>query len=235
MLTNKNVIEVPEVVNLKRTRLTYEDGSSSQITQRRVYRNGEWSVETTTAFLERVHGICKQREISGKLGVKQITSSSGRTDGTEMVQLEVGDLMNRLFVLDYLSAAMISSDVVVEKDAVIKFREIGDEAEAVAKAQCLSAGFFSEWWMPSGTAEQAFFLQAFHQLNVEYAKPGWEVSHAGGFKHLNQKSNLTVEILRTVIRKHFSNRPVLMPVKAFLELGKYIVQPNEPNYTTENY
>lgn len=235
MLTNKHAIEVPEVVNLKRARLVYEDGSSSQITQRRIYRNGEWSVETTTAFLERVHGICKQREISGKLGVKQITSSSGRTDGTEMVQLEVSDLMNRLFVLDYLSAAMISGDVVVEKDTIIKFREIGDEAKMVAEANYLALSFFSEWWMPSGTAEQAFFLQVFHQLNVEFAGPGWEVSHAGGFKHYNPKSNLPVEILRTVIRKHYANKPVLIPVKAFLMLGQYIIQPNEANYTTENH
>lgn len=231
-------IEAPERVNLKRVNLIRtsppDNVGRTVITQRRIYRNHEWSVEPTSVFLERVREASQMVEGRGE-EIHQVTSSSFKANGEEMVQLEIPDLMNRVFVLDYLTAAMMSDDIKVTDDYFIRFGTIGEQAQDLAHKQYMSAGFFSEVWMPSATAEQAMFLQVLHDLSTTRVKNTWEVSHDGNFKHPNPNSTLAVEILRTAIRKHFANRPVLIPTSVFLKLGGPVIHPNQPNYSTENY
>ena len=231
-------IEVPDQVDLKRVNLIRSapvlNSNRTTITQRRIYRNHEWSVEPTSVFLERVREAGQMVEGRGE-EIHKVTSSSFKSTGEEMVQLEIPDLMNRVFVLDYLTAAMMSDSIKVTDDYFIRFDTIGDHAQDLAQKQYMSAGFFSEVWMPSGTAEQAMFLQVFHDLSTTRVRNTWEVSHDGNFKHPTSNSVLAVEILRTAIRKHFANRPVLIPTSVFLKLGGPVIRPNEPNYSTENY
>jgi hypothetical protein len=229
---------LPEV-KLKRVHLHLENGKTI-VTQRRICRDDEWSVEPTPDFLKRVQETAERIEQRHEGSIGNVTSSTVSSDGTEMVELKLHDLMNRFLVLDYLTCALFIAREYLEVDDQqhINIQNYDDSLREIIQREGFGVSFFHEAWCPSIDPAQAMFLQVYHGLTAgptKDKKGSWEVSFESLHKHFTPDSVLSLEIVRTVVRKMYADKPVLMPTDAFIRLGKTIIKQGQPHYSTENF
>lgn len=222
----------PTQVSLKHTHIHHTDGVRD-VAQRRLYRGEEWDLESIPDYLARVAAEAKRLETTGK-NVHHIYTSSRKSTGNELVEITVPDLLNRFCVLDYLAALLLKDVEVDVTDGTITINVPSDvikEAwEHGMPTDCLSTP-----WAPSTDPVQAMYLQIVEGLSSRHNKGSWEVSYNDAHKQALNNTHLTLEILRTTIRKNYHEKAILMPTKAFVQLGDLKIEAGQRGFTPESF
>ena len=229
------LIQNPVQVSLKRVNLVHDDGSRTTITQRRVFRIDEWSVEPHSDFLSRVQEASKQIEQRGQV-IAKITSSTVKSDGDEIVLVEIPDLMNRFQLLDYLTVHRVSNNFgLTERGDGIAIISVLEEVAKSRHEEGHSIDVFDFAWTPSISLEQAMVLVTEQKLSIKAVKGGWEVDCGGSHSKTLLNSTLPLEITRTAVRKLYHDQPILIPTSFLLSLGNTAIGHGQPNWSPEQF
>lgn len=226
-------ISIPGPVTLKRAKLHLPNGESVSLEQRRTYSNHEWGVESTAEFLSRIQEVAYTKETHG-IEVLKFTTSSAASHGIEIVKVELNDLMNRFTLLDYLTAHLYCDDVKLN-DTSIEFTSITDRAKELRNRDGHTYDVFDSAWGPSVSLSQAMILATDQKLSINWTKGMWVVEAEGGHSQCCPSSELSLEIVRTAVRRLYHNRPILVPLNFFTALGQVGIANGQPCWTSEAF